>query len=74
MAGIRMFSSPTQGTQVEMYEEGKPDTPLYVFESIGKAGRAFGIYDKTFITVVRKQEVAERVWKGRKLRVYFKET
>jgi hypothetical protein len=69
---VRITGSTLKGTQVAMFAEGTTDKPLQTFESIGKAGRAFG-YNKSFTSTVYKQTVIEVTWKGKKMKVYFKE-
>jgi hypothetical protein len=73
MAGVRMGISSLTGHNVEMYEVGNDEKPLVIYESIGKAGRAFGYYNKNFATIVRGRKQIEITYKGRKISVYFKE-
>jgi hypothetical protein len=71
--GVRLTGSNIVGTQVEMYEEGKPDKPIHTFESLGKAGRSVGHPAKSFNNIVYRRLVIEVIWKGKKMKVFFKE-
>jgi hypothetical protein len=71
--GVRMTSSTLDGNKVDMFEVGKEEKPLASFESIAKAGRKFGYYDKNFSNIVYKRVQIEVLWNGKKIKVYFKD-
>jgi hypothetical protein len=71
MSGIRMNSNVLQGHVVKMYD-AETNKELKVFESISKAGKFCGVL-KGFSPTVYGKRIVEITWRGKQLKVYFKE-
>lgn len=67
----RMNFNNLAGVQVEMYEVGNDSKPLETFTSISKAARKINY--KSLDTIVYQRKSIDIVWKGKTIKVYFKE-